>query len=101
MSIIKIDPVAMHEHLLAMHTRHIQTRLDEFARTREYADILHAVSYQHSTVPKFAAEGKRALYLRDQTWLRATAIYKEVASGKRLTLTPAELLAELPALTWE
>jgi len=101
MSIIKIDLVALRDHLLASHSNELERRLDEFARTREYKNIESAISYAVSSVPSFAAEGKRALHLRDTTWLQAIKIYDDVVAGRRPAPTFAELVAELPALTWE
>lgn len=46
----------------------IQTRLDQFARTRQYDNIMAACSYANSTVPKFAEEGAYAALIRDQYW---------------------------------
>lgn len=90
------------EALKAAIVRETQGRLDAFAQTRNYDGILSAASYSDSTAPTFAAEGKRAVALRDATWSTLYAILDEVQAGTR---TPPEGFAdiepELPELTWE
>ena len=101
MSIVTVDPRIAAELLAERMTAMLQGRLDAFARTRHYAHIASTVSYADSTIPQFAAEGRRASLLRDQTWAQAAAILADVQAGKRAVTSEAELIAELPALTWE
>ena len=88
------------EDLQAAFTATIQAHLDTFARTRNYDGILSAATYATSTVPKFQAEGQYAVEARDATWAKAYAILDEVMSGQRPMPSLAEVLAELPALSW-
>ena len=89
------------EALQAQFTAAIQDRLDDFARTRNYDGILSACTYATSTVPKFAAEGQRAVELRDQTWAAAYGLLDEVLAGTRpMPSDLADIEADLPALEW-
>ena len=78
----------------------IQTRLDEFARTRNYDGILSAATYATSTVLKFYSEGQYAVEARDRTWAAAYVILGDVLAGRRPMPTLEEVIAELPALAW-
>lgn len=79
----------------------IQLRLDTFAQTGGYDSILSACTYATSSVPKFKAEGQRAVDLRDQTWATAGLILTNVESGLRPMPTSfTDIEPELPALTW-
>lgn len=75
----------------------VQLRLDEFALAKDYNDIGSAVSYANSTNPQFAAEGQRAVLLRDETWAAALGMLPAVRSG---ALTVEAALGQLPALVW-
>lgn len=93
------DPLP--EVVMSRFVGEIQFRLDAWARTRGYDGILSACSYATSTVPKFSAEGQRAVQLRDDTWAAAYAVLAQVQSGAReVPNSLADLEAELPALEW-
>ena len=79
----------------------IQQRLDDFARTRGYDNIMSACSYFGSANPRFKQEADRAIALRDATWAAAYALLDDVLSGQRPMPTFDEVCAALPALTWE
>ena len=79
-----------------------QARLDRWAQSRGYDGILSACTYATSQVPRFQAEGKRCVDLRDQTWARLYEILAEVEAGTRpVPMSLAEIEGDLPALTWE
>lgn len=78
----------------------IQTRLDDFARTRNYDGILSATTYATSGVAKFKAEGQYAVEARDATWAKGYEILAAVKAGTRTAPTLEGLAAELPALVW-
>ena len=88
------------EQIIAGFTYAIQQRLDDFAKTRGYDNILSAATYATSTVAKFATEGQYAVDARDATWAKCYEILAVVEAGTRPVPTLDELLAELPALTW-
>lgn len=78
-----------------------QARLDAFAQTRGYADILSAATYATSTVPKFLAEGQCAVDLRDQTWAALWELLAAVQAGTvPMPTSPADIDDYLPDLTW-
>jgi hypothetical protein len=88
------------EQIEAEFVAKIQSRLDTFARTRGYDDILSSTTYATSAVPKFKAEGQYAVEARDATWAKCYEILSAVQSGARQTPTWEELEAELPVLEW-
>ena len=87
--------------LQAEFTSAIQERLDSFAQTRGYDNIMSACSYFGSANPRFKAEADAAILLRDETWAKCYKILDDVLAGARETPTLEALFAELPALTWE
>jgi len=79
-----------------------QSRLDTWAQSRGYDGILSACTYATSQIPRFQAEGQHCVDLRDQTWARLYEILAEVEAGTRpVPLSLAEIVVDLPALTWE
>lgn len=89
------------EALQAEIVQATQERLDAFAETRNYGGILSACTYATSAVPAFAAEGQRAVNLRDATWAGLYTILEEVQTGVRPM--PAgfdDIEPDLPELIW-
>ena len=79
-----------------------QRRLDDFAKTKNYDNIVSACTYATSTDPIFSAEGQRAVDLRTATWRKLYEILAEVDSGARPTPTKfSDIESELPTLSWE
>jgi len=82
-------------------TQAVQQRLDAFAQTRNYDNILSACTYASSTVPQFAYEGQQCIDLRDATWGKLYQIMQEVEAGQRpMPAGYADIEAELPACVW-
>lgn len=80
----------------------VSTKLDDFANTRNYDSILSATTYSTSTNAQFAAEGQRAIQLRDATWTKLYEILDQVMSGSRaMPMSYADIQSELPELSWE
>lgn len=79
----------------------IQNRLDSWAQERQYRHCDALCSYSTSAHPTFGPEGRRGVEMRDAIWDAAYAIMADVASGARALPSMAEILAELPPLTWE
>lgn len=78
-----------------------QKRLDDFARTRNYDDILSLCTYATSAVPKFKQEGQYGVEARDATWAALYTILAEVEAGTRPVPSGfADIEAILPALAW-
>ena len=97
---IKIDHSKVRDRLIAEYTAAIQKHLDDFARTRDYDNIVSAATYATSTNPKFAVEGKYAVEARDATWTKFYEVLAAVEAGSRPMPTLDELLTELPVLAW-
>lgn len=98
--ILQDPPAPTPQQIEAAFTAAIQERLDSFARERGYDSILSACTYATSSVPRFAAEGKRAVDVRDATWAAAAQLLGEVQAGKRAVPTVDEVFAALPVLEW-
>lgn len=82
--------------------QHIQKRLEEFAAERGYGSLVSACSYANSTIEKFANEGRRCVELRDQCWAALYQKLDDITSGReKVPATPQEIMAVIPALTWE
>jgi len=79
----------------------VQDKLNRFAIERQYDNIVTACSYSTSSNTQFAADAARCIELRDATWVAVNAVFAAAKTGSRtLPQTFAELLPELPALTW-
>jgi len=79
----------------------IQARLDTFAQTRGYSNILAAASYATSKIDAYKAEGTYSVDARDDTWSKFYEIMEEVKSGERETIQNfSEIETELPVLSW-
>lgn len=79
----------------------VQSRLDDFARTKNYDGILSLCTYASSTNPAFAAEGQTGVDLRDATWTKLYQILGEVQDGAHAVPTCfADIEAEFPVLEW-
>ena len=99
-SILQDPPPPTPEQIIAQYDAAVQQRLDDFAKTRNYTNIMSAATYATSTVPKFRAEGQYAVEARDATWAKCYEVLAAVEAGSRPMPTLDELLAELPVLTW-
>ena len=78
-----------------------QQRLDTFARTRNYDNILSACTYATSAAPQFATEGQYCVSARDATWTVLYQIMDEVNAGSRPAPTGyADIEPDLPTLAW-
>ena len=98
--VLQDPPPPTAEQIIAQYDAAVQKRLEDFAKTRNYTNILSACSYATSTNPKFAAEGQYAVEARDATWAKCYEVLAAVEAGSRPMPTLDELLAELPVLTW-
>jgi hypothetical protein len=78
-----------------------QKRLDTFAQSRNYDNILSACTYATSTIPKFQREGQYCVEARDATWNKLYEIMEAVQAGTRqMPSGYAEVEPELPVLAW-
>lgn len=89
------------EEFKAQVVNKVQERLDHFARTRNYDNILSAATYATSKVAKFAAEGQYAVEARDNTWASLYQLMAEIESGIRpMPSSFDDIEIHLPPLTW-
>lgn len=79
----------------------VQTRLDTFAQSKGYDNIVSACSYATSQHPKYGPEGRYCVTAREQTWDALFAIESDVIAGNRpMPQNYDEIAGELPALSW-
>jgi hypothetical protein len=89
----------------------IQARLDDFARTLTYSNMLSACTYATSHNPTYAIEGQYCIEARDSTWDAAYVILNtmmaEISGSGKEAFTQDELDAlwlqikpQLPVLKW-
>lgn len=78
----------------------IQAHIDATARSRGYADGVACASYITSTIPIWQAEAAAFVPWRDSVWLAAYSIMGQVQAGQRPAPSIADLISELPAITW-
>lgn len=77
-----------------------QSRLDQFAQSRGFDNILSACTYATSAVEQFAADAQTCVNLRDQTWATLYAVLAQVEAGERPVPAGIDDIAELPELVW-
>lgn len=95
------SPLASALALQAEIVRRVQDRLDAFARTRNYDNILSACTYATSSITKFRLEGQYCVDIRDQTWATLYQILDDVQNGIRTMPTDyQEVEPLLPVLVW-
>ena len=79
----------------------VQQRLDSFAQTRNYDNILSACTYATSKIPKFQAEGQACVDMRDTAWNILYSLIAEVALGtKPMPNSYTDIESLLPPLIW-
>ena len=98
--VLQDPPPPTIEQIIVQYDAAVQKRLDDFAKTRNYTNIMSAATYATSTVPKFKAEGQYCVEARDATWAKCYEVLAAAEAGSRPMPTLDELLAELPVLTW-
>ena len=82
-------------------TADVQLRLDTFAQTRGYDNIVSACSYASSQHPKYGPEGRYCIQAREDTWDTLFAIEADVLAGNRpMPASYSDIESELPALQW-
>lgn len=94
-----VDEVAP-EQISAALTKAVQAHLDAAAKARGYDGILSAASYAGDPHPPFSTEGVAYRDWRGAVWSTCYAIMADVQAGSRPVPTAAELIADLPALTF-
>lgn len=78
----------------------IQAHIDATAKARGYADGVALAGYSTSTILSWVSEAQAFIAWRDAVWIYAYTELAKVQGGKRAVPTIAELIAELPPITW-
>lgn len=92
---------ARQQALKAEITAQVQQRLDTFAQSRGYDNIVSACSYATSQHIKYGPEGRYCVAAREDTWDVMFQIEADVAAGLRpIPRSYEEIEPELPVLTW-
>lgn len=78
----------------------IQAHVDDAARSKLFRDGVTLASYASSTNPAWASEAQAFVAWRDQVWAYAYQELAAVMSGERRQPTVAEIVGELPAISW-
>lgn len=78
----------------------IQTHVDNAARSKLFRDGVTLASYVSSSIPQWAAEAQAFVAWRDAVWAYAYQELARVMGGERAQPTVAEIIAELPLISW-
>jgi hypothetical protein len=98
---IEANATAAAQAIINQITIATQSRLDTFARTRNYDGILSACTYATSTITKFQVEGQYCVNMRDATWMVLYSIMDAVEAGTRpMPSGYADIESDLPVLEW-
>jgi hypothetical protein len=82
------------------YARAIQAHVDAVAQGKGYANGFALAGYRSSTVPAWAAESETFLLWRDTVWIYAYTQMAAVQAQQRSQPTVAELVQELPQISW-
>lgn len=77
----------------------IQAHVDGAARSKLFRDGVTLASYTASTNAQWSAEAQAFVAWRDQVWAYAYQEFARVQAGARQP-TIAEIIAELPLISW-
>lgn len=78
----------------------IQAHVDHTARSRQFRDGVTLASYTASTNPQWLSEAQAFVAWRDAVWAYAYQELARVMAGEREQPTVAEIVAELPLISW-
>lgn len=96
-----VDPIVA-GYVLEQVKKRVSDKLAVFAKARDYDDIVSLASYATSTIPKFAEEGQRGVYLRDLCFASLYAFQMAMVKGEKFVpKSLVEIDENLPAMTWE
>ena len=79
----------------------VKQRLDNFAQTKKYDNILSLCTYASSTNAVFSVEGQYGVSVRDATWAKLNDILAEIDSLTRpMPSGFSDIESLLPNLAW-
>lgn len=82
------------------YRRAIQAHIDATAQAKDYDSGVTCSSYVNSTIPAWAAQAVAFVAWRDAVWAYAFTELTKVEAGQRPQPTVAEIVGELPAMSW-
>lgn len=98
---ITVDDADLQHRLFQAIKERVQQRLDSFAQSRDYFNILSAVSYEGSVTPKRDEEARYCKTVRDATWDALYALQEGITAGTvSFPHNWYEVEQHLPALQW-
>lgn len=84
----------------ADYQKAVEAHVESVAAQRGYASAASCAGYVNSSVPGWAEEAAAFVAWRDAVWMHVFAQLALVQSGERTQPTVADLIAELPAISW-
>ena len=101
-NIVNFSEPEVIENLISAFQKTIDSRLNDFVRSRGYDNIVSACTYLNSSITKYAIEAQRCIDLRSNIWNIGTKILDDIKTKKRpIPSSIEEIEKELPQLTWE
>ena len=98
------DPLqvaANKSNMIAMCEQDNQQRMDDFAQTRGYDNMLSACTYATSNTEPYHTEGQYCVEARDSSWSDFYAYFAACENGSRVWPTSfADVVPALPVLQW-
>lgn len=89
------------EFVLSKVKELVGSKLNDFARTRDYEGIVSLCSYASSTIEKFQTEGQRGVVLRDQCYIAMYDFLEKMSTGvSPIPKNTSEIEALLHELSW-
>ena len=82
------------------YTTAIDSHVEATAQSKGYNSAAHLSGYATSTVPEWASEAAAFISWRDQVWLTAIEILRQLTAGEIEQPTIEDLIASLPAIDW-
>lgn len=82
------------------YTTAIDLHVEAAAQSKGYNSAAHLSGYATSTVHKWASEAAAFISWRDQVWLTAIEILRQVTAGEIEQPTIEDLIASLPVIDW-
>lgn len=96
-----IPPQAV-KALFGLASAAVTKQLDDFAKTKDYDNIVSLCSYLDDPDENLDKEGRRGRLLRSQAWTSMREFQSKVLTGEiPIPRTEKELLPCVPELTWE
>lgn len=96
----QLDQEAAAKPPVSAYQTAVQSLIDETAVSKQFNDGVSLASYKESTVPEWAAQASSFIAWRDQVWAYCYSEMAKIQTGQRPQPTVAEIIGELPVITW-